>query len=97
MIWALLELQRYKLIHRDIKPANILITKLDVKNLFIEIKLADFGLAKNLASINNCSVSGTPYYFAPEVVNEQNFSYASDVYAVGASLVHLCNKKAPFS
>lgn len=40
---------------------------------------------------------GTPCYFAPEVIETEKFSVASDIYALGVTLVHLANGEAPFS
>jgi calcium/calmodulin-dependent protein kinase I len=43
---ALEELQRCNILHRDIKPDNILLT--DVNLELADVKLADFGLSKDL-------------------------------------------------
>lgn len=65
----------------------------------IEVKLADFGLAKEINTMT-ASLAGTPCYIAPEVWDvpeaEKKFSFMSDIYALGASLSHLANLKAQF-
>ena len=33
---------------------------------------------------------GTPYYVSPELVNEEKYSYKSDVWAIGCILYELC-------
>ena len=49
--------------HRDIKISNILVSR-------GEIKLADFGFAKNVLSNSalNKTTVGTPLYMAPQVL-----------------------------
>lgn len=66
------------MVHQDLKPENLLINKLqDTEN--IQIKIADFGLAKivdeiklpfigKIASISEGPVGGTYQYMAPEIV-----------------------------
>jgi serine/threonine protein kinase len=84
--------------HRDLKPHNILI---DWETL--QIKIADFGLAKN---INNRIVSSkvpltheivTLWYRAPEVIlGCSTYTSAIDVYSLGTVLYELCAGKPMF-
>ena len=63
---GLKHLKNNKIIHRDIKPNNILISE---KGL---LKIADFGISKQLKSVIQAKTClGTPYYAAPEIINEQ--------------------------
>ncbi len=39
---------------------------------------------------------GTPYYVSPELVQEERYSYKSDVWAIGCILYELCNLKRAF-
>lgn len=71
------------LVHRDLKPANILIAK-DGR-----IKLADFGLAKQLnrpttlLTLTNMAM-GTPDYAAPEQYDTRAvIDHRADIYALG--------------
>lgn len=63
---GLKHLKNNKIVHRDIKPSNILISE---KGL---LKLADFGISKQLDSSGRAKTClGTPFYAAPEVIEEQ--------------------------
>jgi serine/threonine protein kinase len=68
--------QRHNLLHLDIKPENLLI-------LGDHIKVADFGLVKELASrTQNSLVSGmTPAYASPEMFDDEP-SVQSDQYSL---------------
>jgi serine/threonine protein kinase len=70
-----------KILHRDIKPANILAAN-DVW------KLADFGIARLPDSTLTVEGQflGSPSYAAPESLRAGQFSPASDVYGLGATL-----------
>lgn len=65
--------------HRDLKPENILIDK------FSQIKLADFGLAREIRSIPPYTqYVSTRWYRAPECLLEStSYSYPIDIWAVG--------------
>ncbi len=56
-------------IHRDLKPANLLLDS------NCNIKICDFGLAKELSSRTKFAQTnvGTPLYMAPEIVNEKDY------------------------
>lgn len=77
-------------VHRDIKPANVL--------LFAgTYKLSDFGLIKNLSASKNPNdvmsaigiCLGTQGYMAPEVLAAADYSFLSDIYALGAIISEL--------
>jgi serine/threonine-protein kinase len=70
------------IIHRDVKPANILCAQ---PGLW---KLADFGIARTPDSTLTITGQflGSPSYAAPESLRAGQFSAASDVYSLGATL-----------
>jgi eukaryotic-like serine/threonine-protein kinase len=70
------------ILHRDVKPANILAGQGDVW------KLADFGIARLPDSTLTVAGEflGSPSYAAPESLRAGQFSPASDVYGLGATL-----------
>jgi len=85
------------LIHRDLKPSNILI------NSDCQIKLADFGLARSVAStgedtnIKLTDYVATRWYRAPEILlGSTKYSKAVDMWSVGCILGELIVGKAIF-
>ena len=76
------------LIHRDVKPANILFADEHVA------KIGDFGLA-GIAAEARGEIWGTPYYVAPERLNQQPEDFRSDIYSLGATLFHALAGRAP--
>jgi tRNA A-37 threonylcarbamoyl transferase component Bud32 len=81
-----------RVIHRDLKPGNILVTPDH------ELKILDFGIAARLdrGDGENVSISGTPFYMAPEQIQGQPPTPATDIYAFGATAFHLATGRPPF-
>src|SRR3984893_13534480 len=79
------------LIHRDVKPANILFADEHTA------KIGDFGLAGWAAEEagNRDEIWGTPYYVAPERLNNEPEDFRSDIYSLGATLYHALSGRAP--
>ena len=80
------------LIHRDIKPANILFA--DARNA----KIGDFGLAVAAGAQQaeaQKEIWGTPYYVAPERLNNAPEDFRSDIYSLGATLFHTLAGQPP--
>ncbi len=80
------------LIHRDVKPGNILFAGAHTA------KIVDFGLALLVehAAEERGEVWGTPYYVAPEKLNNEPEDFRSDMYSLGATLFHAVAGRPPF-
>ena len=74
-----------KLIHRDLKPENIFINKNN------EVKLGDFGIARQLCFDNNYASTfiGTFVYMAPEEWSHKKYSNKVDIWALGCIIYEL--------
>ena len=80
------------LIHRDVKPANILFNEEGMA------KISDFCLAGIVEpqAQSSGAIWGTPYYVAPERLNNQPEDFRSDIYSLGATLFHAVAGRPPF-
>ncbi|KAG2231040.1 hypothetical protein INT48_007551 [Thamnidium elegans] len=78
-----------QVVHCDLKAANILTTKTG------DVKLTDFGVSLNLKikGADAGSVSGTPNWMAPEVIELKGASTKSDIWSLGCTLVELVTGK----
>lgn len=83
------------IVHRDIKPANIMLTRQG------EVKITDFGLAKDIAhgaslATETHMVMGTPEYAAPEQFNaHREVDHRADIYALGVVMYQLLTGALP--
>uniref|UniRef100_A0A6V3Q445 non-specific serine/threonine protein kinase n=1 Tax=Lotharella globosa TaxID=91324 RepID=A0A6V3Q445_9EUKA len=83
------------IIHRDLKPDNIFISR-------GSIRIADFGLSRVMPKLKGedwwsilappkyaMSICGTDLYMAPEVLNEEPYGKAADVWSLGVVILEL--------
>lgn len=82
------------IIHRDIKPSNIMRRRRDGK-LF----LLDFGAVKQVTAASVSAVSSTGIYTvgyaAPEQISGNRVFSATDIYALGATILNLLSGEDP--
>jgi len=93
-----------RIVHRDIKPENLLLDKAG------RVKVADFGIAKMLGTLNGGGASGestaqenatrnaigTPGYSAPEQKSEpQRVDNRADIYSLGVVFYEMLTGELP--
>jgi mitogen-activated protein kinase kinase 1 len=93
IIWGLGYLHFDNRLHRDLKPGNILF------NSQGQVKLADFGIAKELE--NSTAMSGTAVgtfkYMSPERLLGLRYDKSGDIWSIGIIILELWTKTYPFS
>ncbi|RCV45449.1 hypothetical protein SETIT_9G454900v2 [Setaria italica] len=85
-------LHEKNIVHRDIKCANILV------HVNGSVKLADFGLAKEITKFSAVkSCKGTVYWMAPEVINpKQTYGPAADIWSLGCTVLEMLTRQIPY-
>ncbi|CAD8154620.1 unnamed protein product [Paramecium pentaurelia] len=103
-------LHRNKIIHRDLKLENfaVQLTQEDQDALQnrndltvfdkATYKLIDLGLAKKLGDLQaqTSTWAGTELNMAPEILNEQKYSFQADMYSLGVCLYYMLVGKYPY-
>nr|XP_055071608.1 probable serine/threonine-protein kinase mkcC [Misgurnus anguillicaudatus]XP_055071609.1 probable serine/threonine-protein kinase mkcC [Misgurnus anguillicaudatus] len=86
-----------RVIHRDLKGNNIMLMPTGV------VKLIDFGCARRITCLTLSksdllkSVHGTPYWMAPEVINETGHGRKSDIWSIGCTVFEMATGKPPLA
>ena len=81
------------IMHRDIKPNNILIYDNN------HVTLTDFGAAKSVVAPMECNLTGnlyTLFYRAPEILVNNNYNFAADIWSLGCTLAELYLRRTIF-
>ncbi|XP_011642090.1 serine/threonine-protein kinase 17B-like [Pogonomyrmex barbatus] len=80
--------------HLDIKPQNLVLTG---EFPDCDVKLCDFGISRYIShGADIREILGTPDYVAPEVLNYEPISLATDMWSVGVLLYVLLTGCSPF-
>ena len=92
MLRGLDHVHQKEIIHRDLKAMNVFL-----KDTWRTCKLGDFGISTALKGGGSASgCVGTPAYMAPELLWNQRYASAVDMWAIGVVLYELMALKLPF-
>jgi predicted Ser/Thr protein kinase len=90
---ALVAIHTAGIVHRDLKPGNVMLHNGNPV-------VIDFGIAQSAGDSTRLTQTGmfmgTPGYLAPEVIEGQPSSAASDVHSWGATMAFAATGRAPF-
>ncbi len=103
MASALTAAHRAGVVHRDLKPDNVFLASPGGEEAGIRVVLTDFGVARRAVppprdeSLTASNVLlGTPDYMAPEQLELEAATPASDTYTLGLVLFEMLTGKRPF-
>ncbi|XP_041817686.1 serine/threonine-protein kinase 17A [Chelmon rostratus] len=87
-------LHQNNIVHLDLKPQNILLTS---SSPLGDIKIVDFGLSRMVSSHQELrEIMGTPEYVAPEILNYEPISTATDMWSIGVLAYVMLTGISPF-
>jgi tetratricopeptide (TPR) repeat protein/tRNA A-37 threonylcarbamoyl transferase component Bud32 len=98
---ALSAAHHQQILHGDIKPENIMLTSTH------RVKVLDFGVARRFTSMEGAeatqslatmtgSLSGTPAYMAPEVLEQKPYDGRADLFSLGLVFYEMLGGPQPF-
>ena len=86
--------EKHHVVHRDIKAANILLAANGT------CRVTDFGVSRKFndgtLTFSTQSFVGTPYWMAPEIINEEKYSYPADIWSLVATAVEMAEGAPPY-
>ena len=95
MSTAVYYMHSFGVAHRDLKPENVLMTGDDDDS---DIRILDFGLSKILGPYEKCDEPyGTLTYCAPEIIVDEPYSKAVDLWSLGIMTYLMVSAKLPFN
>jgi serine/threonine protein kinase len=92
------------IVHRDLKPQNLFLSR--QPDGALRVKVLDFGLAKELPSLNRTHsalttdnmILGSPHFMSPEQIrNPTGVDARTDIWALGATMFLLLTGSVPYT
>eukprot|EP00013_Stygamoeba_regulata_P002142 CAMPEP_0177638160 /NCGR_PEP_ID=MMETSP0447-20121125/5343_1 /TAXON_ID=0 /ORGANISM="Stygamoeba regulata, Strain BSH-02190019" /LENGTH=1090 /DNA_ID=CAMNT_0019140109 /DNA_START=389 /DNA_END=3662 /DNA_ORIENTATION=- len=79
-------------VHRDIKGQNVLM------NMSGAAKLTDFGVSSQLGDAEHCqTLTGTPAFLSPEIVLGHPYTFPTDIWSFGITLIQMADSEPPYA
>ncbi|POG72342.1 kinase-like domain-containing protein [Rhizophagus irregularis DAOM 181602=DAOM 197198] len=99
IINGLREIHQKRMVHRDFHTGNILLINDDVKDYMDDniVHISDMELCGDVSNIDQNNNYGVIPYVAPEVLKEEPYTQAADVYSFGMIMYFVGTGKQPFS
>ncbi len=87
------------LISMDTKQKLDFLAKIDLMSIDFQVKIADFGFSKFLdnKAEKSATMCGTPLYMSPQIVEDINYTYKTDIWSLGVIYYELLTGKYPFN
>ncbi|NXO78205.1 ST17B kinase, partial [Sitta europaea] len=88
-------LHENNIVHLDLKPQNILLSS---TNPLGDVKIVDFGMSRKLENSSELrQIMGTTEYLAPEILNYDPITTATDMWNIGVISYMLLTQESPFA
>lgn len=95
------------IMHRDIKCNNIFVHILDTLKKDIDedaephlsqaiFKIGDFNISKLSTNGFQNTITGTPFYSSPEMINKKPYGFNHDIFCLGVSMYQFACLKLPW-
>jgi len=97
LLHGLVYLHEQGILHGDMKPHNVLLVRYGDRHA---AQLCDFGLAAKVECstglLGYTGLRGTSGYFSPEMIQQQSYGFAIDLWVVGLMMFKLLGGYEPF-